>query len=192
MKNFAAHASQFIGLSIVRAGLVPSTLVVSKLLDDKLGTMKSGEKAPYVLLADKADSNVSVSLHPEQAKRLFNKGEDAGLQILFDLSTPASEVLAAVQPQLLAQSAEEAAAVLAADEQINAAPVEGTDIVTVVTDGEPAVASESKKALYIKLHKELAAEGKTRGQIKAEALKLGLSAAGFNTYHQNVKSGKWA
>lgn len=50
----------------------------------------------------------------------------------------------------------------------------------------------SKKALFMEVYNAGVEGGKTRKEIKADSSALGLSDAGFNTYYQNAKSGKWA
>lgn len=50
----------------------------------------------------------------------------------------------------------------------------------------------SKKALFMEVYNAGVAASKARKDIKVDAAALGLSDAGFNTYYQNAKSGKWA
>lgn len=53
---------------------------VSK-LSDKLGSLKNGEKASYVVLAAEDGSTTVVNLHPQAATALFKKGAEGGMKI---------------------------------------------------------------------------------------------------------------
>ena len=50
-------------------------------LDTKVGTMKNGDTAEYVVLQRADDQAVVISLHPNTAKKLFSKGEEGVYKI---------------------------------------------------------------------------------------------------------------
>lgn len=154
-------------------------------LSDKLGTLKSGEKAEYVILSKDGETGVIMSLHPEHARRLAKNGEDSNIKLLDEMSA---------QEQADAQNSDATGAPEAAptDEK---AKKGGKKVKAEKKVAEvPAEAKEpSKKDRTIAMFKTMTAEGKVRKDIIA-AMKtdLGLSAAGANTYYQNCKSGAWA
>ena len=65
-------------------------------LSDKIGTMKNGEKAPYVILVSDDQTGVVINLHPEHAKRLMKKGEDSGIKVVTEVVTEVAPVIEAV------------------------------------------------------------------------------------------------
>jgi hypothetical protein len=137
-------------------------------LSDKLGSLKDGSKGEYVVLQNSADEAVVINVHPASAKRLVTKGEEAGMKLV-----PAAE----------------------ADETEAGSTTETTEAAAPEADAAPADAapkSPSKKELFMTAYKAGVAAGSDRKTIKAAIADLGLSEAGFNTYYQNAKSGKWA
>lgn len=145
-------------------------------LDTKIGTMKDGTKAEYVVLQRADNEAVVVSLHPNVAKKLFNKGADAGFEI-----EPVS-----------------AADVIAAEEQVElqAELDEQQALTTEDADKVPEVAKEvkvSKKSQAVAIYKEVIAAGGARKEVIARfTAELGMGAPGASTYYQNCKGGLWA
>lgn len=159
-------------------------------LSDKLGTLKSGEKAEYVILSKDGETGVIMSLHPEHARRLAKNGEDSNIKLLDEMS--AQEQADAQAELAAAQDGDAGAPEAKADKPAKAkkggkkAKAEKVEV--------PAEAKEpSKKERTIAMFKSMTAEGKVRKDIiLAFKTQLGLSAACCNTYYQNIKSGAWA
>ena len=47
--------------------------------DAKLGKLKDGTEAAYMLLKNEADDTVTITVHPKTAERLLTKGADSGM-----------------------------------------------------------------------------------------------------------------
>lgn len=160
-------------------------------LSDKLGTLKSGEKAEYVILTKDGETGVIMSLHPTHAARLAKNGEDSNIKLLDEMS---AQEQADVQAELAAEQNGDAGAPEAAPADKKAKKGGKKAKAEKKAAEAPAEAKEpSKKERTIAMFKSMTAEGKVRKDIIA-AMKadLGLSAAGANTYYQNCKSGAWA
>jgi hypothetical protein len=191
--SIATLAAALIGRTVTatdKAGAT-STYTIAK-LSDKLGTMKNGEKAEYVILQSSADAAVVMSLHPEAAKRLMTKGSDAGL-VMAD-GTPAAEASTETVAEPAAPVAKVKKAKAPKAAKVKAEKPAKVAKVKKAKEAKPAPAAKepSKKDLFMAVYTPNAAAGKTRQEIKTAAESLGLSLAGFNTYYQNAKSGKWA
>lgn len=145
---------------------------VSK-LSDKIGSLKDGTKGAYVVLTRDDDTAVVMTLHPAHALRLFKKGSDSGLTLVDEAKVVEDLIAGTTEAELQAELAAEQAA----DEVKPEVAVEGEK-------------KASKKEQFVALFKSMA--GKSRKEVAAEAALLGLSPAGFNTYYQNCRSGKWA
>lgn len=172
-------------------------------LSDKLGTMKNGEKAEYVVLVREDNDSITMTLHPEAAKRLAKNGNDAGIELIVPAATESTTEQAAQEP--VVEAAQEPVEEQPATEQtaqepvVEAAPevpsAEGTATGEQPTAEAPAAAAPkelSKKARTLAVFKSMTAEGKARKDIiKVMMEEIGLSAAGANTYFQNCKSGLW-
>ncbi len=147
-------------------------------LSDKVGTMKNGEKAPYVVLLNDDGATV-VNLHPEHAKRLFKKGEDSGITMTEEVYKAAEEVV------------EEVAAVIEQPviEQPTASTEEGQQ--QAAADAAPVADKPlTKKAQAITIFN--ANVGKARKEVIAQFKdQLGMSDQGGATYYHNIKSGLW-
>lgn len=165
---FASVASAFIGrlVAIAAADGATQTYKVAS-LSDKIGSLKDGSKGEYVVLQNSADEAVVISLHPQKAKVLFAKGEEGAMSLVAEKKLTEAEYQAAANA--IAATLPE-------------------------TDGAAAEEAKapSKKALFMEVYNAGVAAGKARKDIKADASALNLSDAGFNTYYQNAKSGKWA
>lgn len=158
-------------------------------LGDKLGTLKSGEKAEYVILTRDGDTGVIMSLHPTHATRLAKNGEDSGIKLLDEMS---AQEQADAQAELAAEQNGNAGAPEAAPAGDAKAAKKGKKAAKKAE--VPAEAKEpSKKERTIAMFKLMTADGKVRKDIIASMKsELGLSAACANTYYQNAKSGLWA
>lgn len=144
-------------------------------LDDQFGTMKNGEKAPYVILTRADNSALVLKMHPEAAKRLFKKGTDSGLTVQEVAGTPPAGEQAGLQEELAQELA--GAAVEEVKPEVKAAP---------------APKAPSKKEQTVAMFAEMTAKGLPRKDIIARMKsELGLSVPGANTYYQNCKSGAW-
>jgi len=175
-------------------------------LADKIGTMKNGDKAEYVVLTNENDEAVVIMLHPNVAKSLFEKGEDAktgykmvpvettdeqtvttaevgGAPAEVILATSEGEVLAAVP----AGTTEEASAETAPED--NGAAEASTETTEAAAE-EPK--EPSKKELTIALvHAGWDAKLARKDIIAKMIAEIGMSGPCANTYYQNVKSGTW-
>lgn len=159
---------------------------VGNVIDLKLGTMKNGDRAPYIHLAGETGD---MDLHPEKAKQLFTTGECGAYKILAELaggevheSMIEQMVIAASDTKLLTVNDQPAAVDVSDEKQ------EG---VKTVEQQQPAK-KLTKKAQTIQMYAEGHAAGLARKDIIARMkTELGMSDAGANTYYQNVHSGIW-
>ena len=143
---------------------------------EKFGTMKSGERAPYVHMI--GDTGI-VDLHPEKARQLFAKGEFGAMRILTDIAAEPVAAEAVTTPEVVA----EAAPVAATPAAEAAAPADATPVVAK---------KETSKDATLRIYREMNVDGKQRKEIIARMrTELGMSVPGANTYYQNVKSGMW-
>lgn len=176
------------GLAVAKTGSETPFRLTS--LADKIGTMKSGEKAQYVLLVNEADNTVIVMLHPNAASKLIKTGA-------FEDMTVIEAQADGEQAGEAEMSAEEEQAV---QEELNA-EVEPTTEVEVSAKPEAEVngaaveepKAPSKKDLAIPLVKADLKAGVARKDTIAKLMndEVGCSKAGANTYYQNIKSGLW-
>lgn len=168
---FASLAASFLGLAVLttdKTGEVSEFKIAR--LDTKMGTMKDGSKAEYVVLQRADNENVVISLHPNVAKKLFNKGEADSFKIK---PVSAAEVLEAEQQAALqAELGDELAG--------------ATGDVEVKADKGP-----SKKDRAVAIYVEVVNAGGARKDVYARFMKeLGMSAPGASTYYQNCKGTK--
>jgi len=156
---------------------------------DKQGTIKSGDRLPYIQLVG---GDTELSLHPQHAMSLMKTGkykelsilsEIAGEQVVLDSSSATNEGEAEVEVEVEAAPVE----VEAAPVEVEAAPVE-----VEAAPVEPTPAKEKKvnkrqqtEELYIEGHKQGLTRKAIITQMKAQ---LGMSDAGANTYYQNAKT----
>ena len=145
-------------------------MIIESLLD-KMGTLKSGEKASYIHMVG---DNGIVDLHPEKAKQLLTKGECGVYRILADIAGEAVEVAVATTETV-------------------ETPVVAADSTVAPVDAAPVVEKkETNKEATLRIYKELNVDGKQRKEIIARMrTELGMGVPGSNTYYQNVKSGMW-
>lgn len=184
---FTANVGRIV-LSAGKDGAEDVRYKVAK-LSDKLGSMKDGTKAEYVVLQREDDTAVVINLHPNAAKKLLTKGEEAGLKLLPTEgdAEPAEELSAEEQEAAKAELEAEQAEKNAQDAGEPAAE-EGGEAEAAAEPKEP-----TKKERTIEMFKAMQADGKGRKDIIAKMKsELGLSAAGANTYYQNCKSGLWS
>lgn len=122
-------------------------------LADKIGTMKNGDKAEYVVLTNKNDEAVVIMLHPNVAKKLFEKGEDTNTgykMVAVEEAQTESEYQADVNRLAATMTAEDSAKI--AEREANPVPINATAEVILATDaGEvlatvPAGATEQASA----------------------------------------------
>lgn len=145
-------------------------------LSAKLGKLKDKSEAEYVVLRNVADASITITLHPQHALRLMSKGEDSGMT-LEPIAEAASDETAP----------EAGAAEAGAEAGAEAAP-----------EAEPKAPSKKEQFIAIFLStangvKDAGGDPKTvRQLVKTNVAHLEISDACFNTYFQNVKSGKWA
>lgn len=172
---FQALFANFAGLAVIstdKTGVESRYKIAS--LTEKIGTMKDGTKAEYVLLQREDDDTVVIQLHPNTASKLFKKSEADSFKIA---PVSADEILAA----------EEEAALQAE-----------LDVELTGTVGEPELAFEEKAAEEVKepskkeralaIFAEVTAAGGARKETIARfTTELGLSAPGASTYYQNCK-----
>lgn len=198
MKNFAPYAATHLGLT-VSSSIGPGTpafLIIDR-LSDKIGTMKSGQKAPYVELRGKnaTDGDFLLQLHPEQAKRLFNKGQEGALRILGDL-TKSIEAADEEGPAIVKEDVSTDVLATAGAETVEntSQTVESTEPAsetqsTAQIDSTPVsqAAEPSKKDRFMTIFRL----GGTRKEIREAVRSFVPSEPGFATYYQNAKSGKW-
>lgn len=142
-------------------------------LDEKIGSLKSGEKVAYVLLTREDDSAVVISLHPETAKRLFQKGSEKNYTLL-EAGIEAVANDDAADPVIEADAAvEEAAIETKADEPVEeqAATVESVEVKAEAAD-EPVEeqAVETKAEGTEDTAIEAALTANDEDQAKAELL----------------------
>lgn len=174
MTDITARLNQLINTRVehVNGDGVVKTMTFQSLNADKVGTLKSGDKAPYVMMVD--EEGQQSDMHPEIARKLLANGENKGYKLLADLTKTAEEVVTPTA-ELKPLTTEEQQQVNAADEQVNAAPV------------------VSLKQRFVALFTVMHAEGKARKEVKAAAQQqFTMSDACFNTYYQNCKSGMWS
>ena len=145
-------------------------MTIESLLD-KMGTLKSGEKASYIHMVG---DNGIVDLHPEKAKQLLTKGECGVYRILADIAGEAVEIAVATTETV-------------------ETPVVAADSTVAPVDAAPVVEKkETNKEATLRIYKELNVDGKQRKEIIAlMRTELGMGVPGSNTYYQNVKSGMW-
>lgn len=135
-----------------------------------MGTMKNGEKAPYVILMNDTTAAV-INLHPEHAKRLFKKGEDSGVML--------TEAVFGVEQQEAEPAAEEMA------------PVDATADQPEGQQEQPAAEPKvSKKSQAIAIFNANADKAR-KEVIEMMVTEIGLTKLGAATYYQNIKSGQW-
>ena len=141
-------------------------------LSDKLGSLKDGTKGEYVVLQNSADEAVVINVHPASAKRLVTKGEESGMKLVPVADATEGEPAATTEAAATADTP----------------PADATP----AADAAPAAPKEpSKKEQFMIAYKAGVAALSDRKTIKAAVADLGLSDAGFNTYYQNCRSGKW-
>jgi len=142
---------------------------------DKQGTIKSGDRLPYIQLVG---GDTELSLHPQHAMSLMKTGkykelsilsEIAGEQVVLDSSSATNEGEAEVEVE-----------VEAAPVEVEAAPVEPTP-----AKEKKVNKREQTEELYIEGHKQGLTRKAIITQMKAQ---LGMSDAGANTYYQNAKT----
>lgn len=182
----AALVMNMIGATVIAAAKdgKPEVKYTVARLSEKLGTMKNGDKAEYVVLTLTDDTAVVMNLHPEQAKRLFKKGEDSGLTVV--PKEASDEPTDAEQKDLQAElTGEQAGATVVALETTGPVTEEVKEAAAADAATEPK--KLSKKDQFMALYKA----GGTRKEVSVKAAAIGVSGPGFNTYYQNAKSGKW-
>lgn len=177
----ASLVTPLIGRSVEvtdRSGDV-ATYTIAK-LSDKIGSLKDGSKGEYVILQRADDAAVVISIHPQHAKRLVTKGEDSGMKLVAEAEL-STEEQAAVSEEL---DEEQSTAEAGAEGELEADAAGETE----PAPEAPEAKAPSKKERFMIAFKA----GADRKAVKAAVADLGLSDAGFNTYYQNAKSGKWA
>lgn len=172
-------------------------------LDDKMGTMKDGTKVAYTVLErDDSGTLVVTSIHPNIIAKLLKNGSEAGMVLRsVEQEADASDAGEEVVTEVLADKPAEVADELV-DPDVDTAttetaavetPAEDVAPVTAATEEAAPAAAPSKKQRCVAIFKELNGAGKPRKDVIAEfTSKVGLSAAGANTYYQNCKSGLWS
>lgn len=188
----AALVTNMIGATVIAAAKdgKPEVKYTVARLSDKLGTMKNGEKAEYVVLTLADDTAVVMNLHPEHAKRLFKKGEDSGLTVVAKEVAGDEQPTAEEQKDLQAELTGEQASTATVVALETTAPITEEVKQAAVVEAAAAPAADkklSKKDQFMAIYKA----GGTRKEVSVKAAAIGVSGPGFNTYYQNAKSGKW-
>lgn len=166
------------------------------MLGDKIGTMKSGDKASYVVLERADKPTIVMNLHPNVISKLLKTGAaDGGLKLVADGEAP--KVEAATEETTETATTEEAPKTPVVEVQPTATTETAAPEATTEVPAE-APKAPSKKERAIACYKAGHKQGKARKDIIAVfrmAEKdggLGMSAPGANTYYQNIKSGLWS
>lgn len=147
-------------------------------LSEKMGTMKNGEKAAYVILTAEDGTSTVINLHPQAASALFKKGAEGNMTITADNRRDLPKEEPQVEIVHVAQ-----------DTTVNVAPAEPAKVEAAPAD----VAKEpSKKEKAIALIHAGWDAGTKRSEIVAKLRQeLNMGIPGANTYFQNVRSGIW-
>lgn len=196
--NVSVIASLFAGvvgrtvLAAGKDGAADTRYKIAK-LSDKLGSLKDGSKGEYVVLQREDDTTIVMNLHPNVAKKLITKGEDAGLTLLAAETAEAGTPDAAEQEALKAElAAEQAGASTEPADPVTAVETASATTETDAPAAEPAK-EPSKKERTIAIVTAGLKAGTARKDIIAKLrTELNMGIPGANTYFQNVKSGKWA
>lgn len=160
-------------------------------VDTKMGKMKNGEPAPYVILTRDDDESVLINLHPKKAKSLIDDGvvESDG-QNLTLVALPIAEGSAEPEAGVSAPTTEDTSTGTA--QAGTTTEGDGTATTTTASDAAPEpTAAPSKKDVCVDLYISMANEEKSRAEIIAAFIeKTGISKACANTYYQNCRSYK--
>jgi len=159
-------------------------------LDTKIGKMKNGAEAEYVVLTKADNEAIVVSLHPNVAAKLFKGGESNGYKLVTEGEPAAEEVIetaedqAALQAELDAENAAIAGAVAAAEA---GQPAEEGTIAE-----EPKEVKVTAKERAMAIFKEVVGAGPVAKEHRAPVIarfkaELGMGAPGASTYYQNCK-----
>lgn len=172
--------SNIIALFTANIGALVSTakgeMSINDVLTHKTGTLKSGEKVPYVHLV--SEMGEEMDLHPQKARELLTKGECGAFRILSAIAAAPVEV----ETPIVAEHIEPTPEILEAIEAFNAIPA------PVVADAK----KESKKDGTLRIFNAGHAAGLSRKDIIAQMrTELDMGVPGSNTYYQNCLSGKW-
>lgn len=172
-------------------------------LAEKIGTMKNGDKANYVVLTREDNSAIVMPLHPNVINKLLKNGHDSGMTLVQMATEQAANDEGTVATEIIEVASEVVNALPVVNEattEVETAPVAADAVeaeVAAATEEAP-VAKTTKKDRAIACYKDGHKLGKARKDIIAvfkTAEKdggLGMSAPGANTYYQNIKSGLWS
>lgn len=182
------NTSNIVALFTANIGALVATskgeMHINDVLTHKTGTLKSGEKVPYVHLV--SEMGGEMDLHPQKARELLTKGESGAFKILSAIVSPATpNELPMFQPEHVEATPE----ILKAIEEFKALPSPEEALAEVkATDAK----KESKKDATIRIYKAGKAAGLARKDIIAQLrAELDMGIPGASTYYQNVKSGHW-
>ena len=178
--------SNIIALFTANIGAMVSTakgdMSINDVLTHKTGTLKSGEKAPYIHLV--SEMGEEMDLHPQKARDLLTNGECGAFRILSAIAAAPVEVA-----PIVAEHIEPTTEILEAIEAFEALPTPAEALAEVKATDEK---KESKKAATIRIFNEGTAAGLARKDIIARMrTELKMGVPGANTYYQNVKGGLW-
>lgn len=180
---FATLAAGFLGLAVIgtdKAGTATEYKIAR--LDTKMGKLKDGSEAEYVILQRADDENVVIALHPRSAKKLFDKGEADTFKFKPVEQGDVSEADEADEAALQEELAAEQAGIDAAEEGVK----EGE---TVAEEAKEVKVSKKERAVAIYCE-VVNAGGARKDVIKRFTEELGMSAPGASTYYQNCKGTK--
>lgn len=177
---FATLAAGFLGLAVIgtdKAGTATEYKIAR--LDTKMGKLKDGSEAEYVILQRADDENVVIALHPRSAKKLFDKGEADMFKFK---PVEQGDVSEADEAALQEELAAEQAGIDAAEEGVK----EGE---TVAEEAKEVKVSKKERAVAIYCE-VVNAGGARKDVIKRFTEELGMSSPGASTYFQNCKGTK--
>lgn len=164
--TYAALVSAVIGRSVLMTTDVESKVYKISSLSDKVGSLKNGDKAEYLILTDANDDKVVIQMHPSQAQQLVKKGEVGFFKLIDETAGEA------------APEGETAAPVV--DK-----PKRERKVKAEKAPKEPKV---TKRMRAQEIFNTATADGKARKDIIALfKSELGMSDAGASTYYQLIK-----
>ena len=178
---FAQHLNR-----VVLNGMLAMSMSINP---DKQGTIKSGEKAPYITL--RGDDGTDVNLHPQNALTLMKTGNYKTFTMLDDIAGGEEvnvqvEAIAPVDvtPTVVAEVVTAPTDDVEYDLGASYAPM-NENFSEFLVDETPKKVNkrEMTEELYMAGHKVGSKRKDIIGLMKSQ---LGMSDAGANTYYQNA------
>ena len=157
----ASLYAPLIGKAVISAGKdgqADSHYTIAR-LDEKLGSMKDGTKAEYVVLTKDNETGVVLRIHPNSAKKLATQGADGHLKLAAPLTEAEYQAAAlnlaaegddepemSAEDQAAAQAELDAATVAQTDSDVKAVQDLANTGEAIVEGGKPEVAAKPEKA----------------------------------------------